>query len=132
MNHPAITDTVLVIGASPFVGTIDLPALLNLGLTTFGVNDHPHKMDYTTFVDDCMAEIHMELSGTIITHSRHAVREPVIHFDEFGYDFTHDYILKWLHGRCTRAILVGAADFDGYDEKANTCHGEHYHSDDVS
>lgn len=98
---------------------IDIQKLLSLGLTTFAINNHEFKTDFVTFVDQRIADLHEQLKGTIITQSRHKVREPFIHFDDFRYDFTHDYLLKWLHGRCTRAILVGAADFVG-NKRYNT------------
>lgn len=115
-----ITDTVLIFGASTFLKEINLDKLLNLGYTTFGINVHDFKTDFVSFVDTCVAEKHESMSGTIITQSRHVVREPFIYFDNFSYDFTHDYLLRWLHGRCTSAILVGTADF--IDDK-------HYNSD---
>lgn len=108
-----ITDTVLIFGRSSFINKINVQKLLNLGFTTFAINNHDFETDFTVFVDDAMAKRHKSLKGTIITQSRHAVREPVIYFDDFSYDFTHDYLLKWLNGRCTRAILIGAADFEG-------------------
>jgi len=110
-----ITDTVLIFGRSPFIREIDIQSLLSLGFTTFGVNQQDFKTDYSAFVDDYNASFHESCSGTIITQSRHKVREPYIYYDNFSYDFTHDYLLKWLHGRCGEAILIGAADFDGYD-----------------
>lgn len=106
-----ITDTVLIFGKSNFINEVDIPKLLSLGYTTFGINDQQFETDFVVFVDDYVARQHESLKGTIITQSRHIVREPVIYFDDFSYGFTHDYLLKWLHGRCTRAILVGAADF---------------------
>ena len=106
-----ITDTVLIFGKSSFINKIDVQKLLKLGYTTFGINDQQFETDFVVFVDDYVARKHESLKGTIITQSRHVVREPFIHFDNFSYDFTHDYLLRWLHGRCTRAILVGAADF---------------------
>lgn len=106
-----ITDTVLIFGKSDFINKVDIQKLLNLGYTTFGINDQQFDTDYVVFVDDYVAKQHEGLKGTIITQSRHAVREPVVYFDNFSYNFTHDYLLKWLHGRCTRAILIGAADF---------------------
>jgi len=118
--NPNITDTVLIFGASTFIKEIDIYKLLNLGYTTFGINIHEFKTDYVSFVDTWIAKKNESLQGTIITQSRHTVRSPFIYFDDFSYDFTHDYLLKWLHGRCKKAILIGAADF--VDDK-------HYNSD---
>lgn len=106
-----ITDTVFIFGKSNFIKQVDIQRLLNLGYTTFAINDNYFETDFVVFVDDYVAKQHESLKGTIITQSRHAVREPFIHFDNFSYNFTHDYLLKWLHGRCTRAILIGVADF---------------------
>ena len=117
---PKITDTVLIFGKSEFIKQVDLQKMLNLGYTTFAINDHDFETDFVVFVDDYMAKRHSDLKGTLITQSRHAVREPFIYFDNFSYNFTHDYLLKWLHGRCARAILIGAADFEG---------DKHYNSD---
>lgn len=114
-----ITDTVLIFGKSSFINKIDVQKLLKLGYTTFGINDQQFETDFVVFVDDYVARKHESLKGTIITQSRHVVREPFIHFDNFSYDFTHDYLLKWLHGRCTRAILIGVADF--IDDKKYDC-----------
>lgn len=108
-----ITDTVLIFGRSPFLNEIDIDKLLNLGYTTFGINTQEFKTDYVSFVDDCVAELHESLPGTLITQSRHKVRQPAIFYDYYEGDFTHDYLLKWLHGRCSEAILIGCADFLG-------------------
>lgn len=108
-----ITDTVLIFGRSTFLNKIDIEALLNLGYTTFGINYQEFETDYVSFVDDAVAEMHESLPGTLITQSRHKVRQPAIFFDYYEGDFTHDYLLKWLHGRCSEAILVGCADFEG-------------------
>ena len=108
-----ITDTVLIFGRSEFINKVDIEKLLNLGYTTFGINNQEFETDYVVFVDDYIAKMHENLKGTLITQSRHKVRKPFIHFDYYGGYFTHDYLLKWLHGRCTEAILIGCADFDG-------------------
>lgn len=124
--NPLVTDTVLIFGRSPFLNEIDIDRLLNLGYTTFGINEQNFKTDYTVFLDDHIASLHKKCHGTIITQSRHKVREPFIHYDNFSYDFTHDYILKWLHGRCGEAILIGAADFYRHDHY-NSEHKFLYH-----
>lgn len=108
---PETTSTVLIFGRSPFISKVDTDKLLSLGYTTFGINNHGLKTDYTAFVDEAGVNMQESMSGTIITQSRHEVREPFIYFDYFEGDLTHDYLLKWLHGRCARAILVGCADF---------------------
>lgn len=115
-----ITGTVLIFGRSTFLNKIDIPKLLNLGYTTFGINTQEFETDYVSFVDDNVAELHENLPGTIITQSRHKVRQPAIFFDYYEGDFTHDYLLKWLHGHCARAILVGCADF---------CDNKHYNTE---
>lgn len=124
---PKITDTVLIFGKSEFIKQVDIQKMLNLGYTTFAINDHDFETDFVVLVDDYVAKKHNDLKGTIITQSRHAVREPFIYFDNFSYNFTHDYLLKWLHGRCARAILVGAADFiddKKYDTNCPFCPSE--------
>ena len=112
-NMKKITDTVLIFGRSPFLNKVDVKALLGLGYTTFGINNQEFETDYVSFVDECIAEMHETLPGTIITQSRHKVRQPAIFYDYYQGDFTHDFLLKWLHGRCSEAILIGCADFCG-------------------
>ena len=77
-NMKKITDTVLIFGRSPFLNKVDIKALLGLGYTTFGINNQEFKTDYVSFVDECIAEMHETLPGTIITQSRHKVRQPAI------------------------------------------------------
>ena len=115
-----ITDTILIFGRSPFMNSVDINFLKNLGLTTIAINKHEFDTDYVSFIDIPMAEVHEQFNGIIITQSRYDVREPFIHYDEFSYDFTHDYVLRWLHGKCKEVILIGCADF---------CNTKHYNSE---
>ena len=116
-----ITDTVLIFGRSTFLDKVDIDRLLNLGYTTFGINTQNFKTDYVSFVDENMADLHETFSGIIVTQSRHKkVHQPAIFYDYYEGDFTHDYLLKWLHGRCSEAILIGCADF---------CDNKHYNTE---
>lgn len=49
--------------------------------------------------------------STIITMDKNEVREPYERFNETRWCFTHDYILRWLKGKCKEVILIGCADF---------------------
>ena len=114
-----ITDTVLLFGRSPFLNEINIKKILKLPYTTIGINLQDFKTDYTTFLDKEMAFLHESLPGTLITWSQHQVRKPVIYYDYYECNFTHDYILKWLEDKCTNVILIGCADF---------CNDGHYNS----
>lgn len=100
----------MVFGRSLFLNEINIEKLLNLGYTTIGINNWEFKTDYTAFVDKKMADISEYFPGTCITLPKYKIREPVIYFDE-KYNFTHDYVLKWLRGKCRQVVLIGCADF---------------------
>lgn len=68
------------------------------------------------------SELDINPQSTIITRDLNQVREPYIINNSTEWNFTHDYILRWLKGKCKEVILVGAADFE--NEK-------HYNTDEA-
>ncbi len=69
--------------------------------------------DFVAYVDKLNykdAEINPQ--STIITRDLNPVREPYIINNSTEWNFTHDYILRWLKGKCKEVVLVGTADFE--------------------
>jgi len=50
-----------------------------------------------------------------LTRDLNQVREPVIYFNNTQWNFTHDYVLRWLKGKCKEVILIGCADFENQE-----------------
>jgi hypothetical protein len=72
--------------------------------------------DYVAYVDrHHYNNLQINPQSTIITMDKNEVREPYERFDETRWCFTHDYILRWLKGKCKEVILIGCADFENQE-----------------
>lgn len=84
-----------------------------LGYTTIGINWVDNiQFDYVGYVDrHHYNNLGINPKSTIITMDKNEIRDPYERFNETRWCFTHDYILRWLKGKCKEVILIGAADF---------------------